>query len=53
MLEYVEQGTGTDFDPEIARTFVELMRRTEGRIERATLADLRAGVQAEAPATSP
>jgi putative nucleotidyltransferase with HDIG domain len=53
VLDYIEQGAGTDFDPEIARTFVDLMRRMEGRIEHATLADLRAGVQAEALATSP
>jgi putative nucleotidyltransferase with HDIG domain len=53
VLEYIEQGAGTDFDADVARTFVELMRRMEGRIEHATLADLRTGVQAEAPATSP
>jgi putative nucleotidyltransferase with HDIG domain len=53
VLEYIEQGAGTDFDPDAARTFVELMRRMEGRIEHATLADLRAGVQAAASATSP
>jgi putative nucleotidyltransferase with HDIG domain len=53
VLDYIEQGAGTDFDPEIARTFVDLMRRMEGRIEHATLADLRTGVQAEALATSP
>jgi hypothetical protein len=29
------------------------MRRLEGRIEHASLADLRAGVQAEVPAASP
>jgi len=53
VLDYIEQGAGTDFDPEIARTFVDLMRRMEDRIEHATLADLRTGVQAEALATSP
>ena len=53
VLDYIERGAGTDFEPEIARTFVDLMRRMEGRIEHATLADLRAGVQAEALATSP
>ena len=53
VLEYIEKGAGSDFDPDAARTFVELMRRMEGRIEHATLADLRAGVQAAAPATSP
>ena len=53
VLEYIERGAGTDFDPEIARTFVDLMRRMEGRIEHATLAELRAGVQDEVPATSP
>ncbi len=53
VLEYIEKGAGADFDPDAARTFVELMRRMEGRIEHASLADLRAGVQAAAPATSP
>jgi putative nucleotidyltransferase with HDIG domain len=53
VLDYIERGAGTDFEPEIARTFVDLMRRMEGRIQHATLADLRAGVQAEALATSP
>ena len=53
VLDYIERGAGTDFDPEIARTFVDLMRRMEGRIEHATLAELRAGVQDEVPATSP
>src|SRR5829696_2876763 len=41
VLDYIERGAGTDFDPEIARTFVDLMRRMEGRIEHATLAELR------------
>jgi len=53
VLDYIEQGAGTDFDPDTARVFVDLMRRMEGRIEHSTLADLRAGVQAEAPAASP
>jgi len=53
VLDYIEKGAGTDFDPETARVFVDLMRRMEGRIEHSTLADLRAGVQAEAPAASP
>ncbi len=53
VLEYIEQGAGSDFDPDVARTFVELMRRMEGRIEHASLADLRAGVQEVVPATSP
>jgi putative nucleotidyltransferase with HDIG domain len=53
VLEYIEKGAGSDFDPDIAHTFVALMRRMEGRIEHASLADLRAGVQAEVPAASP
>ncbi|MEO8562338.1 MAG: HD domain-containing phosphohydrolase [bacterium] len=53
VLEYIEQRAGSDFDAETARVFVDLMRRMEGRIEHSTLADLRAGVQAEAPAASP
>ena len=53
VLDYIEQGAGTDFDPDIARTFVDLMRRMEGRIEHASLADLRSGVHAAVPATSP
>ena len=53
VLEYIEEGAGTDFDPDVARIFVDLMRRMEGRIEHAALADLRAGVQVAAPTTSP
>jgi len=53
VLEYIEERAGTDFDPVVARVFVDLMRRMEGRIEHATLAELRAGVQDEVPATSP
>ena len=53
VLEYIEKGAGTDFDPDIARVFVDLMRRMEGRIEHSALADLRAGVQDAVPATSP
>jgi putative nucleotidyltransferase with HDIG domain len=53
VLQYIEQGAGTDFDPDIATVFVALMRRMENRIEHSTLAELRAGVQAEAPAASP
>ena len=53
VLEYIEKGAGSDFDPDVAHPFVDLMRRMEGRIEHASLADLRAGVQAEVPATSP
>ena len=53
VLEYIERGAGTDFDPDIARVFVDLMRRMEGRIEHAALADLRTGVQDAVPATSP
>jgi putative nucleotidyltransferase with HDIG domain len=53
VLDYIEQGAGTDFDPDSARTFVDLMRRMEGRIEHASLADLRSGVHAAVPATSP
>ena len=53
VLSYIEEGAGTDFDPDVARIFVDLMRRMEGRIEHSALADLRAGVQAAASATSP
>jgi putative nucleotidyltransferase with HDIG domain len=53
VLQYLEDGAGTDFDPDVARVFVELMRRMEGRIEHSSLADLRAGVQAAPAATSP
>jgi putative nucleotidyltransferase with HDIG domain len=53
VLDYIEKGTGTEFDPEVARAFVALMRRMEGRIEHATLAELRAGVEDEVPAASP
>jgi hypothetical protein len=53
VLDYIERGAGTDFDPETARVFVDLMRRMEGRIEHSTLAELRAGVQPEASAASP
>jgi putative nucleotidyltransferase with HDIG domain len=53
VLQYLEEGAGTDFDPDVARIFVDLMRRMEGRIEHSTLADLRAGVQDAPAATSP
>jgi putative nucleotidyltransferase with HDIG domain len=53
VLDYIEKGAGSDFDPDVARPFLELMRRMEGRIEHSSLADLRAGVQPAAPATSP
>ena len=41
VLTYLEDGAGTDFDPHIARVFVDMMRRLEGRIEHSTLADLK------------
>ncbi len=53
VLDYIEKGAGSDFDPDVARPFLELMRRMEGRIEHSSLAELRAGVQAATPATSP
>jgi putative nucleotidyltransferase with HDIG domain len=53
VLEYIEERAGSDFDAEIARVFVDLMRRMEGRIEHSSLAELRAGVQETAPAASP
>jgi len=53
VLQYLEEGAGTDFDPDVTRVFVDLMRRMEGRIEHSALADLRAGVQEPAAATSP
>ena len=33
VLDYIEHGAGTDFDPDGARTFVDLMRRIQERIE--------------------
>jgi putative nucleotidyltransferase with HDIG domain len=53
VLKYIEDGAGTDFDPEIARVFVDLMRRMENRIEHSTLADVRGGVQEAVPVASP
>jgi putative nucleotidyltransferase with HDIG domain len=53
VLDYIEQGAGTDFDADIARTFVDLMRRMEGRIEHSSLAELRSGVHDAVAATSP
>jgi putative nucleotidyltransferase with HDIG domain len=53
VLQYLEEGAGTDFDPAITRIFVDLMRRMEGRIEHSALADLRAGVQGAVAAASP
>ena len=47
VLKYIEDGAGSDFDPDIARIFVDLMRRMEGRIEHSTLAELKG---ASAPA---
>jgi putative nucleotidyltransferase with HDIG domain len=41
VLKYIEDGAGSDFDADIARVFVDLMRRMEGRIERSTLAELK------------
>jgi putative nucleotidyltransferase with HDIG domain len=41
VLKYIEDGAGSDFDPDIARVFVDLMRRMEGRIEHSTLAELK------------
>ena len=45
VLTYLEEGAGTDFDPDIARVFIELMRRMEGRIEHSTLAELKGEVR--------
>jgi putative nucleotidyltransferase with HDIG domain len=50
-LEYIEDGAGTDFDPETASRFVALLRRLDGRIDRTTLEELRgAGHAAQTPA---
>jgi putative nucleotidyltransferase with HDIG domain len=46
VLKYVEDGAGTDFDPDIAHNFVEMMRRLEGRIEQTTLAELKGSAPA-------
>ena len=51
VLSYIEEGAGTDFDGDIARVFVELMRRMEGRIEHSTLAEL-TGESRGAPASA-
>jgi putative nucleotidyltransferase with HDIG domain len=53
VLQYLEDGAGTDFDPDVAHVFVDLMRRMEGRIEHSALADLRAGVHGAPATTSP
>ncbi len=47
VLSYIEEGAGTDFDADIARVFVALMRRMEGRIEHSTLAELGATTSAD------
>ena len=52
VLGYIEEGAGKDFDPEIARVFVDLMRRMEGRIEHSTLAELRGATEAAAAAAA-
>jgi putative nucleotidyltransferase with HDIG domain len=39
-LSYIEEGAGVEFDPDIARAFVGLMRRMDGRIQHSTLAEL-------------
>lgn len=44
VLTYIEDGAGTDFDPDIASIFVAMMRRMEGRIEHSTLAELKGAV---------
>lgn len=43
-LSYIEEGAGVEFDPDIARTFVGLMRRMDGRIQHSTLAELGGGI---------
>ena len=53
VLQYIEAGAGSDFDPDVARTFVALLRRLEGRIEHTTLAESRGDVQAGALTASP
>ena len=49
VLDYIDAGCGTDFDPEVAGKFVALMRRLENRIEHTTLAEL-AELHADVPA---
>jgi putative nucleotidyltransferase with HDIG domain len=46
VLAFIEAGAGHDFDPAIARVFVDLMRQLEGHIQRSTLGDLRGAVPA-------
>jgi putative nucleotidyltransferase with HDIG domain len=52
VLEYIEAGAGRDFDPKIARVFVDMMRQLEGHIQRSTLGDLRGYAPAAATTTS-
>ena len=47
-LSYIEDGAGTEFDADIARTFVGLMRRLDGRIQHSTLSELGEGALAAA-----
>ena len=32
VLEYIEEGSGTEFEPTSARAFVEMMRKVEGKV---------------------
>lgn len=38
VLGYIEERGGTEFDPDIARAFLEMMRALEGRVHRTELA---------------
>lgn len=51
VLVFIEERAGHDFDPAIARVFVDLMRQLESHIQRSTLGDLRGYAPAAARTT--
>jgi putative nucleotidyltransferase with HDIG domain len=48
VLQYIQDGAGTDFDPDTATRFVALLRRLDGRIDLTTLRELRDAEPADA-----